>query len=271
MEIINYNFIKRINTDSLGPSKRIGSRVNTSLNFQNTSSNNQLLQTSNSANLITSKQIINSKPRRFTSNLSSSFVNDENLSNNNNHNNNNNNNNNSTLPNNQSDDMIDDDDDDSSLDMESDSEQTYIAQNNEETSNTSNSLTKKVKLKVNPFAPSLIKPKMSFERRRWAHLFPLRDDGTPIFENVTVKTTTDGDNPEQSASININNNNISSPQTNGTGLTSSQHKHGSESSSNINNSNPYLALNERDNGLLGFQKASPDSNKFYDNQRKNYE
>jgi len=123
---------------------------------------------------------------------------------------------------------------------------------------------------------------MSFERRRWAHLFPLRDDGTPIFENVTVKTATD---PEQTvtSSINIdttnttntttnNNTNVSSPQTNGGGLTSGQQKtHGNDSASNITNSNPYLALNnEREMGFLGFQKASPDSNKFYDH-RKNFE
>jgi hypothetical protein len=117
---------------------------------------------------------------------------------------------------------------------------------------------------------------MSFERRRWAHLFPLRDDGTPIFENVTVKTAADTDNPEQTASsnININNNtNMSSPQTNGGGLISNQQKtHGNDSASNITNSNPYLALNnEREIGFLGFQKASPDSNKFYDTHRKNFE
>jgi hypothetical protein len=214
---------------------------------------------------------MNSKQRRFTSNLSSSFVNNETLPNI--HNNiNNTTNNNTTLLNNQSDDLIDDEDDDSSLDMESDSEQTYLTPNNEDTSNNSSSITKKIKLKVNPFAPSLIKPKMSFERRRWAHLFPLRDDGTPIFENVTVKTATDIDNLEQPANNNSNNN-LSSPQSNGGGMTSNQHKqHTNDSASNISSSNPYLALNnERDSGLLGFQKASPDSNKFYDTHRKNFE
>jgi len=39
--------------------------------------------------------------------------------------------------------------------------------------------------KVNPFAPSSFKPRMSFERRRWAHTFPLRSDGTPIFQHWT--------------------------------------------------------------------------------------
>jgi len=40
--------------------------------------------------------------------------------------------------------------------------------------------------KVNPFAPSSFKPRMSFERRRWAHTFPLRSDGTPIFQHWTT-------------------------------------------------------------------------------------
>ena len=43
--------------------------------------------------------------------------------------------------------------------------------------------------KCNPFAPSSFAPRMSFERRRWAHAFPLRSDGTPIFQHWTSVQT----------------------------------------------------------------------------------
>ena len=43
--------------------------------------------------------------------------------------------------------------------------------------------------KVNPFTPSTSKPKMSFERRRWVHAFPLRGDGTPIYQHWTTVPT----------------------------------------------------------------------------------
>lgn len=50
--------------------------------------------------------------------------------------------------------------------------------------------------KVNPFTPSASKPKMSFERRRWVHAFPLRSDGTPIYQHwTTVQTQNEFDNP----------------------------------------------------------------------------
>jgi hypothetical protein len=39
---------------------------------------------------------------------------------------------------------------------------------------------------TNPFMPSLVKQKMSMQRRPWAHLYPLRSDGSPIFPNTTV-------------------------------------------------------------------------------------
>jgi hypothetical protein len=63
---------------------------------------------------------------------------------------------------------------------------------NNTTNNTNNNNI--LKSKVNPFMPSAIKPRMSFERRRWAHIFPLRSDGTPILPNWTpqqhdLKTT----------------------------------------------------------------------------------
>lgn len=72
----------------------------------------------------------------------------------------------------------DDHDNDSSLEYESDNEPTY----DESTG------VKKLKSKVNPFMPSSIKNRMSTQRRPWAHIFPLRSDGSPIFPNITVKT-----------------------------------------------------------------------------------
>ena len=110
----------------------------------------------------------------------------------------------------------DDMDDDSSLEFESDSEQSYSTSKNSANTNTTNTNTTtaslntiqpltvnttataapaisnevgRIKSKINPFMPSTIKPRMSFERRRWAHIFPLRSDGTIIFPNWTqVKT-----------------------------------------------------------------------------------
>ncbi len=48
--------------------------------------------------------------------------------------------------------------------------------------------------KVNPFSPSTMNPRMSFDRRRWAHLFPLKPDGTPIFQHWKKVKSTDSDN-----------------------------------------------------------------------------
>ena len=74
------------------------------------------------------------------------------------------------------------DDDDSLLELDTDPEQ------NGEPNYTS----KRNLPKVNPFCPSSFKPKMSFERRRWAHAFPLRSDGTPIYDHWTsVQTNTE--------------------------------------------------------------------------------
>ena len=55
----------------------------------------------------------------------------------------------------------------------------------------------RAKSKINPFMPSSIKPRMSFERRRWAHIFPLRSDGTPIYAHInwtTVRTNNNNNN-----------------------------------------------------------------------------
>jgi hypothetical protein len=75
-------------------------------------------------------------------------------------------------------------DGDSSFEFDSDPE-TQSAISNTNIGGTNGS-----KKAINPFKPSTIKAKMSFERRRWAHLFPLRPDGTPIFSHqVTVSAT----------------------------------------------------------------------------------
>ena len=78
-----------------------------------------------------------------------------------------------------------DDDDDSSFDSDSDNEA------NDTQAAVEARAKRKAKYKVNPFMPSSIKPKMSFERRRWAHLFPLASDGSPMLPNW-VKTNTSG-------------------------------------------------------------------------------
>jgi hypothetical protein len=78
-------------------------------------------------------------------------------------------------------DSDDERDENSSFEFDSDPETTVHHVNG---ANTNGS-----KKTINPFKPSTIKAKMSFERRRWAHLFPLRPDGTPIFSHqVTVSS-----------------------------------------------------------------------------------
>jgi hypothetical protein len=90
---------------------------------------------------------------------------------------------------NDSDDQTTDNDDDSSLELESDND----------TNEAASMISKRNKSKVNPFAPSSVKPKMSFERRRWAHTFPLRSDGTPIYQHWTsVQTNNEFQNFSQS-------------------------------------------------------------------------
>jgi DEP domain-containing protein 5 len=105
-----------------------------------------------------------------------------------------------------SDDQTTENDDDSSLELESDNEV-----NHQESSSNGQ---KRVKSKVNPFQPSSIRPKMSFERRRWAHTFPLRSDGTPIYQHwISVRpypeySTTNNNSQVSSVFSNNNNNNI---------------------------------------------------------------
>lgn len=76
------------------------------------------------------------------------------------------------------DDSNDDDIDDSSVELDSESEQSVP--------NEIKRLRKKEP--INPFKEGAHKLRMTFERRRWAHIFPLENDGTPIFQHrVRVK------------------------------------------------------------------------------------
>jgi DEP domain-containing protein 5 len=50
--------------------------------------------------------------------------------------------------------------------------------------------------------PSSVKTKMSFERRRWVHLFPLTSDGAPIYPNWTV-VQTESSNMNDASKINF--------------------------------------------------------------------
>ncbi len=86
----------------------------------------------------------------------------------------------------------DDQDDDSSLELDSDPETTTTSSSSQQLSNMHSN-----RKKINPFSPSTIRTRMSFDRRRWAHLFPLKPDGTPIFPNwITVKSV-NLTNPEE--------------------------------------------------------------------------
>ena len=75
--------------------------------------------------------------------------------------------------------------------------------NNNISSTTNNTNSNLAKSKVNPFMPSTIKPRMSFERRRWAHIFPLRSDGTPLFPHWTPKLNENGDGDDIENNINL--------------------------------------------------------------------
>ena len=48
---------------------------------------------------------------------------------------------------------------------------------------------------------------MSFERRRWAHTFPLRSDGTPIFQHWTSVPPAEMENDAPPISTSFSNNN----------------------------------------------------------------
>jgi DEP domain-containing protein 5 len=117
-----------------------------------------------------------------------------------------------------SDDQTTENDDDSSLELESDNEV-----NHQESASNGQ---KRVKSKVNPFQPSSIRPKMSFERRRWAHTFPLRSDGTPIYQHwISVRPypeySTTNNNNGQALSVFSNNNNMINSTTTPTPNTNS--------------------------------------------------
>lgn len=118
-----------------------------------------------------------------------------------------------------SDDQTTENDDDSSLELESDNEV-----NHQESSSNGQ---KRVKSKVNPFQPSSIRPKMSFERRRWAHTFPLRSDGTPIYQHwISVRpypeySTTNNNSQVSSVFSNmINSTTTPTPNTNSSDINS---------------------------------------------------
>ncbi len=78
-----------------------------------------------------------------------------------------------------------------------------LSSNNNNISTTNNTNSSLAKSKVNPFMPSTIKPRMSFERRRWAHIFPLRSDGTPLFPHWTPKLNENGDGDDIENNINL--------------------------------------------------------------------
>ena len=95
--------------------------------------------------------------------------------------------------------------DDSSLELDSDSEQMTTSVT--DVNGSSINIAKRLDLKVNPFKPSSYKPKMSFERRRWAHTFPLRSDGTPIFQHWTSVPPAEMENEAPPISTSFSNNN----------------------------------------------------------------
>ena len=95
--------------------------------------------------------------------------------------------------------------DDSSLELDSDSEQMTTSVT--DVNGSSINIAKWLDLKVNPFKPSSYKPKMSFERRRWAHTFPLRSDGTPIFQHWTSVPPAEMENEAPPISTSFSNNN----------------------------------------------------------------
>ena len=80
---------------------------------------------------------------------------------------------------------------DSSLELDSECEQmTSTSDFNGSTSSKASNNNKRMTAIVNPFAPSSHKPRMSFERRRWAHAFALASDGSPIYHHWTNKSGT---------------------------------------------------------------------------------
>ncbi|CAF0810999.1 unnamed protein product [Brachionus calyciflorus] len=85
----------------------------------------------------------------------------------------------------------DDADDDSSVDFDSD----YEGAPGEDA--------KKTKRKINPFMPNQVKRS---QRRPWAHIFPLRSDGSPIFpheETANIDAKLTNDQPSVSVTQNV--------------------------------------------------------------------
>lgn len=160
---------------------------------------------------------------------------------------------------NNNDDYNDDDEDNSSIDIESDTEQSLAFRNEE--SNVSIGEAKRTKSRINPFMPESIKPRMSFERRRWAHAFPLRADGTPIFPNwTTANKSNEPDSSLQKAFY-----------SNGEKSMNESAKRTSHLAVNHNSShtNVNLEANEMGQGFHAFSNAkiSPDSNSLYISQQ----
>ena len=90
---------------------------------------------------------------------------------------------------------------------------------------------------TNPFMPSLIKQRMSMQRRPWAHLYPLRSDGSPIFPNQ-VKVVNNLNNYDPNMLTEIGDRNMSVSNT----LT--------------------VDVTVHSGGLNTMGKMSPDSNNF---------
>lgn len=67
---------------------------------------------------------------------------------------------------------------------ESDPDTTFYEESNQSlTAANYSSASRKMKTKLNPFMPSSIKQRISSQRRPWAHIFPLRSDGSPLLDH----------------------------------------------------------------------------------------
>lgn len=69
---------------------------------------------------------------------------------------------------------------------------------------------------MNPFMPISIRQRMSSQRRPWAHIYPLRSDGTPMLPNQTPSRMISNDSMAPAVDQNGG-----SGGANGSGLTSS--------------------------------------------------
>lgn len=100
---------------------------------------------------------------------------------------------------------------DSSFDYDSDTEITPSTAPNNQLS---------IRKTINPFSPSTIKVRMSFDRRRFAHLFPLRSDGTPIFQHWMTVTSIDLSNSNQNIPNILSMKSLTSNSNNNNGISS---------------------------------------------------